>query len=56
MNRKEKIELCLKKRKEIEEKNKELREQINANMQEYELLGDLATKLLDEEEKERKVK
>lgn len=49
MNRKEQIEICLARRKELlEQRNK-----IDA---EYDMLGEFAKELLKEEEQERKVK
>ena len=54
MNREEKINLAIKKRKEIEKLKKEYQEKMNKLEEEYEMLGDYAAMLLREEEKSRK--
>lgn len=55
MNNKEKVNTCLVRRKEIEAEIKEHQEKINKLKQEYEVLGDLASRILNEEE-EQKIK
>ena len=54
MNRQERINLAMKKRKEIEEQINEYQKKINSLKQEYEVLGDYASRLLREEEQDRK--
>ena len=54
MNRREKIDSAMNRRKEIEVEKKEYQEKINKLMQEYEMLGDYASRLLKEEEENRK--
>ena len=54
MNRQEKINSAMNRRKEIEELKKEYQEKINKLTQEYEVLGDYASRLLREEEQDRK--
>ena len=54
MNRQERIDSALNRRKEIEIEKKECQEKINKLMQEYEMLGDYASRLLREEEEDRK--
>ena len=55
MDNKEKVNTCLVRRKEIEAEVKEYQEKINKLKQEYEVLGDLASRILNEEE-EQKIK
>ena len=55
MDNKEKVNTCLVRRKEIEAEVKEYQEKINRLKQEYEVLGDLASRILNEEE-EQKIK
>ena len=55
MDNKEKVNTCLVRRKEIEVEIKEYQEKINKLRQEYEVLGDLASRILNEEE-EQKIK
>lgn len=55
MDNKEKVNTCLVRRKEIEVEIKEHQEKINKLRQEYEVLGDLASRILNEEE-EQKIK
>lgn len=55
MDNKEKVNTCLVRRKEIEVEVKEYQEKINKLKQEYEVLGDLASRILNEEE-EQKIK
>lgn len=55
MDNKEKVNTCLVRRKEIETEMKEYQEKINKLKQEYEVLGDFASRILNEEE-EQKIK
>jgi len=55
MDNKEKVNTCLVRRKEIEAEVKEYQEKINKLKQEYEVLGDFASRILNEEE-EQKIK
>ena len=61
MNRQEKADFCIERRKEIDEEINEHQniinehqKEINKLKQEYEVLGDYASKLLREEEQDRK--
>ena len=54
MNRQEKADFCIERRKKIEEMINEYQKKINSLKQEYEMLGDYASRLLREEEEDRK--
>ena len=54
MNRREKIDSAMNRRKEIEEQINECQKKINSLKREYEMLREYATILLREEEQDRK--